>query len=140
MAAFFTEFVRINRDAVDSLLDPELERSQDTSLWLDHIGDLELVSLWDFLPNSTASDDTLMEDLISPHDGEILVFSTPDEFVNAIRDLNGDEIMDTAKKWSALDEMSHWELNELAGVIRDLQKFVQDAKTHNQIVVQVAEI
>ena len=79
MAAFFTEFVRINRDAVDSLLDPELERSQDTSLWLDHIGDLELVSLWDFLPNSTASDDTLMEDLISPHDGEILVFSTPDE-------------------------------------------------------------
>ncbi len=47
MAAFFTELFRIDPADAESLLDPELERDPDTSLWLRNLGDLELVGLWE---------------------------------------------------------------------------------------------
>ncbi|PHS03242.1 MAG: hypothetical protein COA78_18715 [Blastopirellula sp.] len=137
MAAFFTELFRVDPADVESLLAPELERNDDTSLWLRNLGDLELVELWESLPNSE-SDGTLMSDVAAA--GESLVFTLPENFITSIRDLADADIQSIADNWALMDELVSWQVSDLVDVIRRIRGFIRDAGKDNQIVVQLAEM
>ncbi len=139
MAAFFTELFRIDPSDAESLLDPELERDSESSLWLRNLGDLELVGLWESLPNAQP-DGTLMADVLSDPESEKLVFSLPDNFVSSIESVSDDQVDMIVEKWSEMEELSGWELSELAQVVRDVRSLVREARANKQIVVQLAEM
>lgn len=137
MAAFFTEFFRVAPANVESLFDPELERRDDSSLWLRSLGDLELVGLWEVLPNSEP-DGTLMGNVVAA--GTSLVFSIPDDFASSIHELTDDNVQSVAQNWARMDGLSSWQVADLAEVICNIRTLVRAAKEDQQIIVQLAEI
>ncbi|QDU98568.1 hypothetical protein [Lignipirellula cremea] len=139
MAAFFTELFRVAPDKVSSLLDPELERDPETSLWLKNIGEMELVGLWESLTN-TESDGTMIQDILSDEDADAMLFSLPPEFLEAIAAVTDDKVDSIAEQWQETDEVAHWDQADLAQVIRDIRNLVQAANANNQIVVELADM
>lgn len=139
MAAFFTELFRIDPDDVHSLLDPELERDDTTSLWLEHLGDLELVGLWESLPGAKPAD-TLMDELLSDPEAGVLIFTLPDDFLDSIESVRDADIGATAQQWGRMQELSHWKDSDLAQVIRDIRTLVREARASGQMVVQLGEV
>ena len=137
MAAFFTELFRIDPAEIESLLDPELERNEEDSLWLRNLGDLELVGLWDVLPNAE-SDGTLMAEMLAAD--AALVIGLPENFVTAMSNLADDQVAHVARQWSQMDEMDSWKVSDLEDIIRRIRKLIHDAQANNQIVVQLAEM
>lgn len=139
MAAFFTEFFRIESSELDFLYDPELERSNENSLWLQRIGDLELVGLWEVLPNAD-SDGTLMGDLLSDPESGVLIMGVPDNFITSLVEVDEEQLLGITEEWSKLEELRDWSLEDLLNVVRKLKSFFQEAKNHEQIIVQLAEL
>ena len=91
MATVLTELFRVAPRDLDSLADPELEPKAETSIWLRGLGDLELVALWELLPGAE-SNGTLMADLLSEPDAEVVLMSVPDNFLQCVRDLPDGDI------------------------------------------------
>jgi len=137
MAAFFTELFRVEPANVESLFDPQLERGNDSSLWLRNLGDLELVGLWNALPNSDP-DATMLGNVVAA--GPALAFSLPEDFVNSIHELTDDSIQTVAQNWRKMDELASCPVADLAEAICNVRTLVRDARRDQQIVVQLAEM
>ena len=137
MAAFFTELFRVEKSNVESLFDPELERDPATSLWLRHLGDLELVGLWESLPDAR-SEGTLMADVLADDGGEQLVFSLPDNFIDSIDSISGGDVDAVVGRWAEMEELADSQSSDLAQVVGDIRSLVRNAKANHQIVVQLA--
>ena len=136
MTAFFSELFRIEPSELESLLDPDLERTESNSLWLRSLGDLELVGLWESLPHSQAGD-SLMGELLA-EDGA-LILSVPEDFLKALAQLNETHMETVSQKWQQSEEMAHWSIAELTDVLKRLHSFVCQAQASGQIIVQLAE-
>ena len=137
MTAVFTELFRVAPDDLASLADPELEPNPETSIWLRGLGDLELVGLWELLPNAE-SDGTLMADLLSEPDAEVVLISIPDNFLQCVRDLPDSETPSVMQRWQSMDELADWSTEELAKSFRALLKLANDAIAASEIIVQKA--
>ena len=138
MAALTTELYRISPEELDNLLDPELEPDSESSIWLRGLGDLELVGLWEVLPGAK-SDGTLMAELLSDEEAEVLLLRVPDNFLQCIRDLSPEQIPDVAAKWRQIEEVSDWSADDLIQPIQEIQKLAIDAASRGQLVVQRSE-
>jgi len=117
--------------------DPELERDEATSLWLRNLGDLELVGLWESLPGASSTG-TLMDDVVSAGDGEAIIFSLPENFLDAITAIEEAAVAKVAAAWSKIDGLAAWNLSDLADVIRNIRRLVREARANDQVVVQLA--
>jgi len=138
MAAFFTELFRVDPADVDSLADPELEPNPETSIWLRHIGDLELVGLWELLPGAE-SDGTLMAEPLTETDAECVVLSIPSNFLQCVRELPESDIPGIIQRWNEMEELSHWTSENLTQLFISLRNLVSDAHAAGQVVVQRAD-
>jgi hypothetical protein len=138
MAALFTELFRVSPDALDTLLDPELEPDPETSIWLRGLGDLELVGLWETLPNAE-SDGTLMAEPLSDLEAEFVLLGVPDNFLQCIRSLTDAQIPDVVARWKQMDELASWSPEDLTQYVHDIRRIANDSATNNQLVVQRTE-
>ena len=138
MAAVFTELFRVPPDDVGSLADPEFEPNAETSIYLRGLGDLELVGLWELLTGAE-SDGTLMSDLLSEPDAEVVLMSVPDNFLQCVRDLPDGEIATVMQRWQAMDELANWTPEQLADSFGSLRQLAKDAATAGEIIVQKAD-
>jgi len=112
------------------------------SVWLKHIGDLELVLLWSAVADlSPEPGRTLMGDLLfqGGEDGPF-VMRVPMPFVVALADLPAERVPAVAATWGGSEELADWRPEELAGVISELREFTQRAKASGQAVLQVATL
>ena len=135
MAALFTEIFRVSPDSLDALLDPELEPEPDTSIWLRGLGDLELVGLWETLPNA-ASEGTLMAEPLSDIDAECLLLRVPDNFLKCIRSLADAQIPEVVAKWQQMDELANSSAEGLTQYVTDIRRIATDAAANKELVVQ----
>ena len=139
MAAFFTELFRIKPDEAETLLNSDLDREAIPSLWVRSMGDLELVGLWESLPNGE-SEGTLLAEPLSDLDADQIVTKLPDGFAYCISALHDEEVDEVAEQWSKMEELKHWDLPDLIQVVRDIQILVRDAEANGEIVVQFFEV
>lgn len=135
MAAVFTELFRVAAHDLDSLADPELEPNPETSIWLRGLGDVELVGLWELLPGAE-SDGTLIADLLSGPEAEVLLMSVPDNFLQCVRDLHDVDIPTVAQHWQTMEELADWSPEQLADSLVSLRKLALDAEAAGEIIVQ----
>ena len=138
MAALFTELYRVSPDALDTLLDPELESDPKFSIWLRGLGDIELVGLWEALPDAE-SDGTLMADPLSDLETECVLLGVPDNFLRCIRSVTDAQVPDVVAKWQQVDELSDWSPEDLTQYLNDIRRLANDAAANNQLVVQRTE-
>jgi len=135
MAAVFTELYRVAPGDLDTLACPEFEPSRETTIWLRGLGDLELVGLWELLPGAE-SDGTLMADLLSEPDAEVVLMSVPVNFLHCVRDLPDGDIATVMQRWQRMDELADWTPEQLADSFFSLRQLVNDAATAGEIIVQ----
>jgi hypothetical protein len=102
------------------------------------LGDLELVGLWESLPNAE-SDGTLMADPLSDLEAECVLLGVPDNFLQCIRSLTDAQIPDVVARWQQMDELSNWPPEDLTQYLNDIRELATDAATNNQLVVQRTE-
>jgi len=138
MAALFTELYRVSADALDALLDPELEPDPETSIWLRGLGDLELVGLWETMPNAE-SDGTLLAEPLSDLEGECVLLGVPENFLHCIRSLTDAQVPEVVANWQRMDELADSSREALTQCVNDIRKLATDAAANNQLVVQRAE-
>jgi len=98
MSAFYTQFFCADEQDFPKILDSG-QRDNFKSLWLDGLGDLELVCLWQALPDSD-SGSSVMGAPVTPVDAEEFLLSTPTEFVNSILSVSEDDIQNVAIAWA----------------------------------------
>lgn len=135
MAAVYTELFRVSPEAVETLLDPELEIDPATSIWLRGLGDLELVALWESLP-SAQSVGTLMSEPLTDVESECVLLKVPEDFLQAILKLTDEQIPEIVVNWQQTDELADWSLEDLTRYFRDIRKLAGDAAAQDELVVQ----
>jgi len=142
MAAFDTLlFVAPVTEAEAIALDPN-EDAMDRwpSAWLKSIGDLELVELWDVL-SEDENEGTLMADLAwSSPDGDVMVMTTPDEFVTAMAELGESDFSRVAAQWHGGELMCHWSKEDIVTILTQLAVLCRKAVTTATPVLQVGSI
>jgi hypothetical protein len=112
------------------------------SVWLKHVGDLELVQLWSAVADLPPEPGrTLMGDLLfqGGEDGPF-VMRVPERFVAALASLEAERVPAIAAAWGRSEELADWRPEELAGVVGELREFAQRAVASGQAVLQVATL
>jgi hypothetical protein len=144
MAAFYTLFYIAPPEAAEAIAFDEDAIDRWPSVWLRHIGDLELVALWNVIDEkSQESEGTLMADLIFQGSDEgPFVMRVPPEFIAAVASIPDDEAPDVATAWSRAAELPdwRWRQEEVTRLLNELRTFAQQALASGQPVLQVAEI
>lgn len=139
MAAFYTLLYVAPITAAESIA---LDADEDAmnrypSAWLRHVGDEELVALWDIL-DAASNEGTLMGDLVyaSP-DGEVMVMTVPKEFVMA---LAAADLESVAQPWQSTELMQQWSQADVLAVLQDITALCKRALECGQPVLQVASL
>jgi len=139
MAAFYTLlYVAPITDAASIAIDADEDAMERyPNAWLRHIGDEELVALWDVL-DTASSQETLMGDLAyaSP-DGEVMVMSVPATFVTALAAADLEPI---AQRWQATELMGRWSEAEVVAVLQELAALCKRSVESGHPQLQVASL
>ena len=142
MAAFYT--LLYIADPADAVAVGCEEDAADRwpSLWLRHVGDLELVALWAALGNSASeTEGTLMADLLfQASDEGPFVMRVPPAFVAALAAIPAERIPEVASMWGQTEELADWQPAELTTVIEQLREFARRAVTSGKPMLQVANL
>lgn len=107
------------------------------SAWLRHVGDEELVALWDILDNAS-NEGTLMGDLaFASPDGEVMVMPVPEEFVKAISAMDLEPV---AQQWRSTELMQEWSQADVLSVLQELRTLGKHSLDCGNPVLQVASL
>jgi hypothetical protein len=142
MAAFYTLLYIASAEDAEALAIEEDPQDRWPSLWLKHIGDLELVALWDLLTKEpSGSAGTLMEDLLfQASDEGPFVMGVPPEFVAAVAAISDRDAAKVASAWGETDELADWQQKDLERTLNELRQFARQAVASNCPVLQVADL
>jgi hypothetical protein len=142
MAAFYTLLYNAPLEAAEAIAFDEEAQDRWPSVWLKHIGDLELVALWEVIGGSpSASGGTLMANLVFQGSEEgPFVMSVPPEFITAVASIPDHEASNVAATWGQIEELADWQKEELVSVLNDLRNFAKQALASGQPVLQIAEL
>ena len=144
MAAFYTLFYIAPPEAAEAIAFDEEAIDRWPSIWLRHVGDLELVALWNVIDEKAQeSEVTLMADLIFQGSDEgPFVMRVPQQFIAAVASIPDDERRDVVAKWTHDAELPdwRWRQEEVTKLLQELRTFAQQAVASGQPVLQVARI
>lgn len=139
MAAFYTLlYVAPITDAESIAQDADEDAmNRYPSVFLRHIGDEELVALWDVL-DAASNEGTLMGDLAyaSP-DGEVMVMALPKAFVMA---LAAAALEPLAQQWRSAELMQQWAVADVLTILQDISALCKRSMECGQPVLQVASL
>lgn len=142
MAAFYTLLYVAPVEDAEAIAADVNEDAMDRypSAWLRHIGDEELVALWDILDRES-NEGTVMGDLAyaSP-DGEIMVMSVPKDFVVAVDNVAPVDLERVAQEWRTSELMGQWSLTDVLTVLGELKAICKRSVESGLPVLQVASI
>lgn len=142
MAAFYTLlYIAEPADAEAVGCDDDVD-DRWPSIWLKHIGDLELVHLWSVvakLPQERGRN--LMGDLLFQGGDEgPFVMRVPAEFVTAVANLSAEQMPEVAAEWGQIEELADWQPAELANIVSQLREFARRAVMSGKSVLQVVHL
>lgn len=142
MTAFYTLlYVAPSEDAEAIAVDADEDAMERyPNAWLQHIGDEELVALWDILEGED-NDGTLMGDVAyaSP-DGEVMVMAVPERFVLAVANLPQADLEHLAERWLSSSLMVQWANADVLAVLTKLKDICRTSKDSGHPLLQVASI
>jgi len=144
MASFSTLLYIADPDDAETIgLDSDEDAAERwRSLWLRHLGDLELVRLG--LIVASAPDElggTLMAELLyQAGDEGPFVMRVPQDFVASIAKIPDSRIAEVAAAWNQFDELKHWKRQELVETVSNLREFFRAAVASGKSVLQVASL
>jgi hypothetical protein len=139
MSAFYTLlFVAPTSDAELIALDTDEQSNQRyPNAWLNHIGDLELIELWNLLVSGTDAA-TLLEDMVyaSP-DGEVIVAEVPAAFIDAVNGIAASDMLKIVAQWRSSEIMTDWSQPDLLAVFNALSIICKQSADTTTPVLQV---
>jgi hypothetical protein len=142
MAAFYTLlYVAPSEDAEAIAVDANEDAMERyPNAWLQHIGDEELVALWDILEGED-NDGTLMGDLTyaSP-DGEVMVMPVPEQFVLAVANVPQADLGHLAEQWLSSHLMTQWAHADVLAVLTQLKDICRTSIETGHPLLQVGSI
>ncbi len=142
MSAFYTLiFVAPTSDAEMIALDADEQANERyPNVWLDHIGDLELIELWNTL-DSKVDAVTLLEDMVyaSP-DGEVIVVEVPPNFIEVVYRIPTSDMPRIVAQWRSSELMSDWSQPDLMDVFKELASLCKQSVESATPVLQVATL
>nr|CAP47753.1 putative integron gene cassette protein [uncultured bacterium] len=140
MSAFYTLlFVAPTSDAESIANDVDEDANERyPNAWLDHIGDLELIELWNILQPGVGAETLLDEMVFASPDGETVVVKVPVGFVEAVNSVSSNRVNDIATQWQASELMADWPLADVVGVFDELSAVCRKSVETATPLLQVA--
>ena len=124
MAAFYTLLYIADPADAEAVGCAEDAADRWPSVWLKHIGDLELVQLWSAVADLPPKSGTLMDDLVFQGGEEgPFVMRVPPAFVAALARVPEDHVPAIAAAWGRSEELADWQPEDLSGVVGELRAF-----------------
>ncbi len=139
MAAFYTLlYVAPSKDAEAIAIDANEDAAEQyPSCWLRHIGDEEIVALWDLI-DAESNEGTIMGDMVyaSP-DGDVMVMTVPREFVHSLATVPEDALEELTDSWLSSELLTQWTRPDLRAVLNELKSICETAVETGLPVQQV---
>ena len=142
MAAFFTLlYVAPISEAENIAIDVnENANERWPNACLNHIGDEELAALWDVLEPEEEHVSLIGDLAYTSPDGDLMVMTVPSEFIEAVTELPEEKHEIIAMQWQTSDLMSHWQIEDIMLVLKDLSSICRESVSSDNPILQVSNL
>lgn len=141
---WYTCFLIAERDdakAIADVGDDHLRYNRWPHVWMKHVGDAELNSIWSAIRGNDRSrnghGDLIFTKVSNAKQDPALVYELPPEFVSDLAGSTADELPRVANAWGGTEEFIGSDTEELVEVIATLAEFAREAVAAGKPILHV---